>query len=59
MGGPQNHFSQFYRCRDVETPANYTYLESTQWDLQNGTHFEYQYSFGKNGRKGSSFFKLL
>ena len=30
MGEPQNHFYQFYRGRDVKTPSNYIYLESTQ-----------------------------
>jgi len=30
MGGPQNRFFQFYMGRDVKTPTNYTYLDSTQ-----------------------------
>jgi len=51
MGGPQNRSFQFYGGRDVKTPTNYIYLGSTQWDLQNGTHIDYKYSFGKNGRK--------
>jgi hypothetical protein len=55
MGGSQNRFFQFYRGRDVKTPTNYIYLDSTQLDLQNGTHIDYQYSFGKNGRKAVKF----
>ena len=56
MGGSQNRFFQFYRGRVVKTPTNYIYLDSTQWDLQNGTHIVYQYSFGKNGQKAVKFF---
>ncbi len=59
IGAPQNSFFQFYRGRDVKTPTNYIHLESTQWDLQNGTHIEYQYSFDKNGRKAVKFFKVI
>jgi hypothetical protein len=29
MRGPQNRFFQFYRGRDVKTPTNYIYLDST------------------------------
>ena len=35
------------------------YLNSTQWDLQNGTHIDYQYSFGKNGRRAVKFFEVI
>ena len=47
MGAAQNRFFQFYSGRDVKTPKNYMYLDSTQRSLQNGTHLDYQYSFEK------------
>jgi hypothetical protein len=56
MGGPQNSFFQFYGGRDVKIPTNYIYLDLTEWDLQNGTHIDYQYIFGKNIRKAVKFF---
>ena len=59
MGGPKKHFFQFYGGRDVKTPKNYMYLNSTQWDLQYGTHIDYQYSFGKNGRRAVKFFEVI
>jgi len=54
--GPQIVSFQFYRGRDVKTPTNYIYLDSTQWDLKNGTHILYQYTFGKNCQKAVKFF---
>ena len=59
MGWPPNSFFQFYRGRDVRTPTNYIYLDSTQWDLQNDIYIVYQYSFGKNGQKAVKFFKVI
>ncbi len=56
LGGLQNSFFQFYRGRDVKTPTKYTYLDSTQWDLQNSTNINYQYSFDKDCLKDVKFF---
>jgi hypothetical protein len=59
MGGPQNRLFQFYGGRDVKNPTNYIYLDSIQWDLKNGAHIDYQYSFEKKCRKAVKFFFVI